>query len=416
MDPLKLKDIVKKAPHQPGIYQFKDKGGKAIYIGKAHLLNQRLKSYCKPIDFRIRAMITEASSLSFTPTNSDIEALILESQFIKTRKPKYNIVMRDDKRYSFVAFTKEDFSKIYIAHQIKEGAEYIGPFTEGSAIRSTLKYLRKIFPYCTCSQRHNRRCLNAHIGKCLGFCCLKDSKYTSDQKKDYQRNIKAIRDILDGKKNNVLKRIESEMKAVANKGDFDRAILLRETISRLNRVFDNARIIRKTYDAGYAINELSLLLDMPLINRVEGYDISNIQGQMAVGSMVVFEKGVPNSDEYRLFNIKTVSGSNDTEMLKEILTRRFNHPEWPNPDLILIDGGRGQLNISSLAIPKNIKIISLTKDEKHVGSHIYIRGNKNPIKLADISEPVKNMILSIDNEAHRFAINSYRKKHRKKMR
>jgi len=410
----KLKEVVKKAPKEPGVYLFKDKKGKAIYIGKAHLLNQRLKSYLKPIDSRIKSMVREATSLSLNPTPSDIEALILESQLIKSKKPQYNIVMRDDKRYLYVAITKDEFPKIFVTHQLNKEAEYIGPFTEGSAIRFTLKYLRNIFPYCTCNQKHNRRCLNAHIGKCMGFCCSKNPEYTATEKKRYLKNIKAIKDILSGKKNNVLKRIESEMKKVANKEDFDSAIELRETISKLNRVFDNARIIRKTYDPKHALNELSLLLDMSGINKIEGYDISNIQGKMAVGSMVVFEDGVPNNKEYRLFNIKTVSSSDDPQMLKEVLSRRFNHPEWPNPDLIIIDGGRGQLSISSSGIPKSIKVIALTKDDKHTGSHIYVKGIKNPLKLIDISDSAKNLILNIDKEAHRFAINSYRKKHRRK--
>lgn len=421
-----LRVALKDVPAQPGVYQFRDSRNKPIYIGKAHLLHQRLKSYLKPIDTRISAMVQEATSLSFSPCGSDIESLILESQLIKNRRPKYNVRMRDDKRYAHIAITKEDFPRIYITHQPNgldrrgnrktKGIEYIGPFTEGSAIRSTLKYLRSIFPFCTCTQLHNNRCLNAHIGKCLGFCCLKDAQPIEEAKKEYTDNIRAIKGILSGKKKSIIKDIEKEMIKEAEKDNFHKAIEMRTTIERVNRVFENARIIRKSYDSAYALNELAILLDIKSpIKRIEGYDISNIQGQMAGGSMIVFENGVANSDEYRLFNIRTVKGTNDTEMLKEVLIRRFRHPEWPYPDLIVIDGGRGQLNAALSVIPGEIKTISLTKDKKHVGSHILVSGSKNPLRLADISGAVKNLILSVDSEAHRFAIKHYRKKHRKRM-
>src|SRR3989344_6188888 len=169
----KLKKEIKKLPQASGVYKFLDSKGTPIYIGKAINLHSRVSHYQKSPDSRIRAMVIESYKLDFEETKTDIEALILESRLIKKHRPKFNIVMRDDKQYFFVAFPKENFSRIYLTHQPMQ-IEHIGPFTEGTSIKAALKHLRRLFPYCTCKQKHNIRCLNAHIGKCLGFCCLKE--------------------------------------------------------------------------------------------------------------------------------------------------------------------------------------------------------------------------------------------------
>ena len=182
------KDI-KKAPLHPGVYRFYDSKGWVLYVGKAANLRQRLQSYFRatPKEGHIQAMLEEASRVDWQETSSEIEALIVESQFIKKEKTRYNILMRDDKQYASLAVTKEKFPRLYITHQkppfIKTPrgeiqVTYIGPFTDGLALRSTLAYLRRIFPFCTCKQFHDRFCLNYHIGKCLGYCCLKEAKWS----------------------------------------------------------------------------------------------------------------------------------------------------------------------------------------------------------------------------------------------
>ena len=435
MDIKKLKELVAKTPDTPGVYRFQV-GKDDIYIGKASSIKRRLVSYTKTTDSRIQKMIATAEKLVHIETESDIEALILESQLIKQQQPQFNIMLRDDKQYFFVAFTDDEYPRLYLTHQPqKVGAvstskkfrrmpvkEYIGPFTDGAALKSTLKYLRNIFPYCTCSQKHHNFCLNYHIGKCIGFCCLKGlpaqaGDQPAEQHEHYMKNIEAIRDILTGHRSSLVKELKKEMETAGKKHDFDAAIILRNKLERLERVFYNAKVIQnseilKSYNSGLP----ALLKSKKPIIRIEGYDISNIQGNHATGSMVTFIQGEADKNFYRKFNIKTVRGSNDTAMLREILERRFNHPEWTFPDLILIDGGKGQVS-SALAVLKDmgisIPLVGLSKDDRHMGHQLIIPGRKHPMPLTKLGLTDKNLLLAVDAEAHRFAINHYRFRHRK---
>jgi len=450
-----LKEQIKKLPGKPGIYLFKNSKNKPLYIGKALNIKNRVSQYLRAEDQRLTSMISESRKVDFIEANSDIEALIMESQFIKNHRPYFNIVLRDDKQYFYVGITKESFPMIYLTHQpaMKQlkrntSSEFTGPFTDGSAIKSTLRYLRRIFPYCTCKQKHNNYCLNYHIGKCAGFCCLKQqnpSENLKAQSAKYRKDIRAIKDILGGKKESLIKQFEKEMRNLAQEHDFEKAIELQRKIESIKRVFQNAQIIRKSNDNGQILENIKRLLDLPVFpERIEAFDIANIQGDYAVGAMVVFINGKPDKNEYRKFKIYSRSTADlpgrqagDTGMLKEVISRRFKHPEWRFPDLIVIDGGKGQLNaatsvISSFYPPaggpiskqtqsaswrtKNqnrIPIIALTKDEKHIGVKIFIQNRKEAIPLSSLPIQVKNMLLSIDAEAHRFAINYYRLLHKK---
>jgi len=437
-----LKNYIKSLPSKPGIYMFKNKEGKDLYIGKALNLKSRVSSYSKTEDSRIQKMVQAAHALKHQTTSSDIEALILESQLIKNYRPPFNVVMRDDKQYFYVVFTSTEFPRIFLTHQPHndkfKGSHFIGPFTDGNTLKSTLRFLRRIFPYCTCKQTHNNFCLNYHIGKCLGYCCLKDNPERSERaveiKNQYAENIKALENILNGKKNTLLKELETEMKDQARNDNLDRAIEIRSKIEDVRRVFENARLIRtseiiKNYRSGLQ----SLIKSRQPIIRIEGYDVSNIQGAHATGSMAVFAHRKPDKNQYRKFKIHTkhavnkfqhhndrgnvgIQNGGDTGMLREIIERRFNHPEWPFPDLILIDGGRGQVNtvvkkLKELKI--KIPVIGISKDSRHRGHQLIIPGRKNPLGLGKLLPGDKNLLLAIDSEAHRFAISYYRKLHRK---
>ncbi len=421
MTPVELKTSIAKLPGTSGVYIFRDTHGTPLYIGKAGNLRSRVSAYTKTTDTRLQTMVHCAHQLDYVITGSDIEALILESQLIKKHKPQFNIVMRDDKQYSFVCFTKEKYSRIFTAHQTKKRDDYcIGPFTDAGALRTTLKHLRRIFPYCTCTQKHHVRCLNAHIGKCLGFCCLKQWPELQDQNKElreYRKNIRAIKDILTGKREAVMKRLEKKWP---------------ESAARLQRVFENARFIYAQKSGTVGLEQLRQLLQTNLgLERIEGYDIANIQGQHATGSMVVFVDGQPDKNQYRKFNIKTIEGSNDVAMLGEILHRRFIHDEWHYPNLIIVDGGKGQFNVAVATLQElrvknlelsKIPVIALTKNDRHRGDHIYIQESRiknselRAIPLKDLPEQAKNLILAVDGEAHRFAIAHYRRRHRKQLR
>jgi excinuclease ABC subunit C len=425
MKPEELREKIANIPKEPGIYIFKDSKGKPIYIGKASGLKNRLLSYLKTADARISTMVQAAKSVEYQITASDIEALILESQLIKKYKPQFNVVMRDDKQYFFVALTDQKYPRIFLTHQfqtnrIKEPIkEMIGPFTDGTSLKVTLKQLRRLFPFCTCKQLHHFRCLNAHIGKCLAFCCLKNPE--QEDREQYMKNIHAIRDLLSGKRESVVKQLTKEMQELSDQQEFEKAMGLRYKIERVKRVFENAKIISSQKEQMLPLEELKKLLKMhkpPL--RIEGYDISNISGEHATGSMVVFDYGKPDKDSYRKFKIRTVKGSDDTGMLREVLSRRMNHPEWPYPDLIIIDGGKGQLSAarSILENHQEIAVISLTKNEKHIGDHLtFMRNGKfASAPLSKLPTSARNVILSVDSEAHRFAISYYRTLHQKTVR
>ncbi len=409
----------KKAPTSPGIYIFTNKSGKVLYIGKAIDIRKRVKSYFKKIDNpRIQVMVDEAAKLRFVETDSEIEALILESQYIKKYRPKHNVALRDDKQYFYVKITKEDFPKIFLTHQKKDKAEYIGPFTDGKSIRTALKLLRRIFPYCTCKQKHINYCLNYHIDNCPGYCCLKNTK---EDNKKYKKNVTAIKQILTGKKNSLIKKLEKEMNRSVKEEEFERSIQLRDQIEKLEKVFENARIIQETKKKDIKVlkdlKKIFKLKEVP--HRIEGYDISNIHGIFATASMIVFDNGEPNKYEYRKFKIKISGRANDTAMLKETLNRRFKHPEWPLPDLIVIHGGKGQLNAAiSVVENKNLSIpvISLTKDAQHKGSHIFSSTLDEKIYLKELNDQTKNLIIYINSEAHRLAIRYDRELHKRSLR
>ena len=267
---------IKNTPLSSGVYFFLDKNGKPLYIGKALNLMSRLKSYLDSNNQRISKMLSLAIDIDYKKTYSEIEALILESQLIKKLKPIFNIKMRDDKQYFYVGITRstssgqarEKFPKIFLTHQPQKHefqyrhidiSSFIGPFTDGVALKTTLRLLRRIFPYCTCKQRHNNFCLNYHIGKCLGVCCLKQQSHNfkfsvlnfKKTHNNYKKNIKAIKDILTGKKTTLIKKLKKEMVAHGNKGNLEESIKLQKQIKKLEKVFENAKILRHFDDSKY---------------------------------------------------------------------------------------------------------------------------------------------------------------------
>ena len=418
-----------KIPKKSGVYFFKNKKREILYIGKAADLRNRLRFYfSKGVkDARILGMLKNATGVSWQKTDSEIEALILESQLIKKHRPAFNILMRDDKQYFYVSFTKEVFPKVLISHQQKD----IGPFTDGGALKTTLKFLRRIFPYCTCKQTHYNYCLNYHLENCPGYCCLKNGTRVKNQElKTYLKNIKAIKDVLNGKRFSVVKSLEKEMKQTAKNDEFIEAISLRNKIKQLKWVFENAKIISKSPEdsppealKNKALKETQIAFGLPTLpHRIEAYDISNIQGTSAVGSMAVFTDGQPSKDQYRKFKIQSKSSPDDAAMLKEVLLRRFKHQEWPPPDLVIVDGGELQLNTAIATWELNsqvahragkISIITLTKNKKHKPKKIHTLYKGIPWTVRELPKDVWNLLVQVNSEAHRFAISYYRKTHRK---
>lgn len=421
MTPVQLTQIIRTAPRSPGVYRF-SRGTKPLYIGKASQLRSRLSAYGRAGDPRIAHMVAQATKLTWEVLESPIEALIEEARLIKKLKPHYNIVMRDDKQYLFVETTEEAFPRIIVTHQ-PTSAGALGPFTDSGALKSTLRTLRTLFPYCTCAQKHYVRCLNAHIGKCLGVCCLKETDGVDT--KPYRRNIQAIIGILSGKRASVLSSLTRTMKQAAQRGALEEALTLQKTIDHMARVFTNAHINARLQPIVHseAVAELQQTLKLPHAPlRIEGYDIAHMQGSYATGSMVVFQEGSPHKGAYRKFRIHASGKPDDTAMLTEVLSRRLAHRPgvargtsvWELPDCIIVDGGKAQYNAVRAVLEQHgltIPVIAFTKDERHIGSHLTT--SRGVLPLPTLPRSVQTLVSRIDAEAHRFAIQYYRSLHLK---
>ena len=424
-------------PKEPGIYLFK-KAAHILYVGKAANLRKRLTSYWrKNAGAKVASLLREATKVEWQTTDSEIDALLLEAERIKKHQPQFNVVMRDDKNYFYVGISNDEFPRLFITHQphqtrskkpelrIKEKRiihnskfiihRYLGPYTSGSALKITLKLLRRLFPYCTCKNPHKRPCLNAQIGRCLGFCCDKNQKQEVRSKNQglYKKNIKNIIAVLSGKKRRLLSTLKKEMQRSAKDQEFEIAARLRNQIAGLENVFRHASIKKqevRSKDIGRTRwkkveRTIQALFHTAMpISRVEGYDISNISGTEATGSMVVFVDGMPAKSEYRKFRIRSVRGANDVAMHREVLRRRLARTDWPKPDLILIDGGKPQLNtvkqeVRSKNQGKPTLLAALAKREEE----LYIEGRKMPVRLDSLPPDTKLFFQHVRDESHRFA-------------
>ena len=418
------KDKISRLPKNPGVYAFK-KGREFLYIGKASNIRERIKNHFQRPAYKDNFFINQVKKIGYLKTGSEIEALILEANLIRKYQPRYNVLWKDDKKFFYVAVTKEDFPRIFWTHQpklkiinCKLKIDYIGPFVDGKALKKTLRILRKIFPYYTVKKHPKTLCLACHLGLCPGL---------NPNKAEYRRNIKSLISILRGKKQIILRNFKKEMKLASNSQNFEKAAKIRDQIKSLEKVLSHGKIFEQEVPQKVNWPEIQeslchiLKTNLPKFceakirrARIEAYDISNIQGKLATGSMVTFLNGQPSKNYYRKFKIKLAGRPNDIAMLKEVLERRFRHPEWPLPDLILIDGGKAQLNVaikSKIQIPnsKKIRLMALAKKN----NKLFIEGRKNPILLKRLPREVFNLILQLRDEAHRFAI-TYHRKLRKK--
>ena len=524
---ISLKDI----PELPGVYHFKD-GEEILYIGKAKNLKKRIKSYFTgKSSIKESKIINQAKSIDYTATSNEFEALILEENEIKEHQPKYNVRLKDDKRYPYIKImVKNEYPTVFYTRKIKnDDSLYFGPYTDVKAVKSVLKTIRAVFPIRTCRRKDLPRkvCLQYHIGKCLGPCIGKISK------ENYQELISEIIDLLSGKTKKLQKFIDDKMEKSSKELNFEMAAIYRNQLMSIRDLTKKQRMVlgdKKSRDvigiddkAGTAcifvfqiregklinteryflccgkdvnkgqyirrfipwkylkvaylpgeilipfdigdkslleqllntkikrpikgdlknlmemanknaklelrrelfrpakglksslreLREILMLENSPL--RIEGFDISNISGSDSVGSCVVFINGVANREKYRRFKIKNVKGINDPAMIGEVVGRRIKKlvEEEDLPDLILIDGGKTQLNAAITAMKEitslKIPVISLAKraEELHFpnGEIVSLPLSSNGLKL----------LMRIRNEAHSFALNYHKKLRRKKI-
>jgi len=539
---------LRQLPTTPGVYLMKDAEGNILYVGKAANLHHRVRSYFsarQKLSPKLQRLVARVNELDFFVTGSEQEALILELNLIKRHHPRYNVLLKDDKTFPYLKIDlSEDWPRVYTTRRLEEnGGRYFGPFASARSVRQTLKIIKELFPFRSCSKpitgTDSRPCLAYHIHRCLGPCIGAVSK------EEYDEVIKQVILFLEGKQEKIVRELASKMKRASRALDFEKATLFRDQIEAINGVVEGQKIattvrgeqdviafaeekdqayvqvffirhnkltgresfvlqgtryegphqimtgfIKQFYNSNPYIPPLILLQypveDMAVIkgwlqdkrggkvniqvprrgnkkqlvelvaenaqqglaqlkikqlstpaslsaalgeiqrelnlphppSRIEGYDISNIQGKDAVGSMVVFDKGKPKPSHYRRFRIKTVSGADDYAMLREVLSRRFRRANqatdiWAiQPDLILIDGGRGQLNAARTIMNevgvKSIPLASLAKENEE----IFVPQKPKPIILPH-SSPGLQLLQRLRDEAHRFAISYYQKIHKR---
>lgn len=431
---INLKKQIDNLPKKPGVYIFRNKNKKIIYIGKALSLKNRVKSYFLKTRQtpKIKALVSQITNLDFIVVNSEPEALILEAKLIKQHLPKYNVLQKDDKRYLYIAIFKTPFPHLNIVRRVdldKNIWKWFGPFPSGRSAQQVFRFIRGIFPFCSCSTLPKKNCLYSHINLCPGPNNLKN--------KEYLKNINKISFFLSGKTTMVIKKLEKEMRAAAKELKFEKAQKLKNQIFALNNITQTWRSIPDNKrDSVKTLTSLRKLLakygtiEPTTLNKIEGYDISNLGKNIIVGSMVTFINGEKETGLYRKFKItltnankesrKNLEKQNDTEAIKQVIRRRLNHPEWTYPQLILVDGGKGQVSaaISALAekdLAKQIAAIGLAKKQEEI---VIPRVKENKIlKFSRILKSKRSATLKllqeIRDESHRFAQNYYKTLHKK---
>lgn len=407
---MKIIDKVKTLPELPGVYLMKDAAGNIIYVGKASSLKKRVRSYFtkshKPLKQEI--LINQIRDIDFIPTASEAEALILEAGLIKEYKPKYNIEIKDDKAYPRLKLTiKEKFPRLLIARRKKDdGARYFGPYTSTKLLKQALKFMRRVFPLRICRVMPKAPCLNYHLKQCQGPCLEEIGEAA------YKKIVENLILFLEGRKLELIKRLTQQMAAAASAQNFEEAVRFRDQIASLSLVCAPHRQF-KTDDQLEELRQVLKLDKRPVL--IEAFDISHIFGRDAVGSMISFKEGLPDKSKYRRFKIKMITGIDDYAMLKEVLKRRYQgslSKKMKLPGLILIDGGKGHLQISAWQLKKlniNIPVISIAKQFEYV----YVPWQSKPLALSSNSK-AKHLLMRIRDEAHRFAL-AYHRLLRKKI-
>ena len=461
-----FKRRAKKIPDAPGVYFFLAKNKEVLYIGKATSLKSRVRSYFAPDLGTTRgpllvSMLAKATSIDWRQTDSVLEALILEANLVRTHKPKHNTDLKDDKSFNYVVITKEDFPRILLVRgkelEALRGSNLsnvrdfsaeksfspradalrshsqgsstpltplytFGPFPHGLQLKEALRIIRKIFPYrdtCTpCAEQraniptkkviHSRTykgqsfvkckaCFNRALGLCPGVCSGEISKA------EYAKIVRRIVLLFQGKKKELMRSLERDMRQAAKQEKFEEAAALRKQVFALGHIQD-VSLIKDEYRNPMMFSGQK--------QRIEAYDVAHLGGSAAVGVFTVVEGGEAQKQEYRKFNIKEAGAGDDPGALREILSRRLGHAEWPLPRLIVVDGGTAQMNVAKAVLAElgmAIPVVGVVKDAKHRPREL--RGLRQLAE--DPGQTLAKDILLANAEAHRFAIGFHRKKSRK---
>lgn len=405
-------------PAKPGVYVYRDRFGKVIYVGKASNLRRRMSHYFQPsqalrADPKLRSLINSIDSWEFFVVKNEDEALILESKFIKEYAPHYNILLRDDKRYPFLRIDpNEAFPRLKLTRiRKKDSCLYFGPFPHGSALKSLMEFLTKRFSLRSCKTddpgpEDRKHCLAGTVRDCCRPCTGETSP------EEYRKRLDQVISILNGNIREFSDELKQEMMKATEKRQFEKAAKLRDILDNLQsicgvhtRSFEHAAIPAET--GMEAVRDLQKALRLPSPPRViVGFDISNLGTTFAVASLVRSVDGRPDKAGYRRFRIKTVQGQNDFAMMNEVVTRYFSrllNEKKPLPDLLMVDGGKGQLGMAVEALAAidcpPFPVIGLAKRNEE----IYLPGRSEPVVL-DRSRPALKVLQALRDEAHRFAV------------
>ena len=419
-----LQDKIRHLPKTPGVYLFKDRKGTVLYVGKAKDLRNRVGSYFQDsADLlatrgpEIAHMIGMVTDLDFLDCETEVDALLRENRLIKDIQPPYNERLRDDKTFPYLEITtSDDFPGVYVTRAPRhKGSKLYGPFTSAAGVRDAVNAMQKVFRFRTCeleiidrddNRRHFRPCLLSAIDQCTGPCADLISKEA------YRKDIDRLKKFLASKRSVVLRQLKREMEQAAADREYEEAGRLRDEIKALESLSlsgdPRADVQPEVFyvDPKEGLDKLGEILELEHPPRtIEGIDIANLQGGESCGSLVCFIDGKPFKSGYRRFKIKTVEGIDDYAMIREVVLRRYRYAadgEELYPDVILIDGGLGQLHAALGAFDdmdiRPPMVISLAKREEEV----YIQAQSSPVRLQRNNSALR-LLQQVRDEAHRFA-------------
>jgi excinuclease ABC subunit C len=418
--PLLPAEKVRTFPTTPGVYLMKDADGKVIYIGKAKNLRNRAGCYFTAqaaVDARTAELVKHIADIDFIPTDTEVDALLKEARLVKDVRPRFNTDLKDDKTFPYLQIRiREEFPRVEFTRKPRrKGVKLYGPFTSARSLRAAIQVLQRVFKFRTCSLdirsdddrwRWFRPCILHSIRQCTAPCNFRVSR------EDYRKQIRSLRLILEGKKKRLIREMTAEMQAASAALQFEKAAKIRDDLVALQNLELRGDVDRDIQpevfhtDPKKGLFGLKKVLGLPEVPRsIEGIDIAHLGGEDTVASLVAFLDGLPFKQGYRRFKIKSVEGIDDFASMREVVSRRYsdhNREEWGTPDVVVIDGGKGQLNAAveafrSLGIEPPT-LIALAKQEEE----IFRPGDSASIKLSRSSSALR-LLQFVRDEAHRFA-------------
>jgi excinuclease ABC subunit C len=423
---------VKQFPTAPGVYLMKDDQGRVIYVGKAKNLRNRAATYFTKAaaeEHRTAELVKHIVDIDFVPAESEVDALLMEARLIKDIQPRFNSDLKDDKSFPYLQIRmREDFPRVEFTRQPRrKGVKLYGPFTSARGLRMAMQVLQRIFQFRTCTLdirtddqrwRWFRPCILHNIRQCTAPCNFRVTK------EDYRKQIRAFRMVLEGRKDKLLKEMEGRMREAAQAMQFEKAARLRDEMSALTKLELRGDVDKDVQPHVFQIDPkkgllgLRKVLGLPKVPRsIEGVDIAHLAGEDTVASLVSFIDGLPFKPGYRRYRIKSVEGVDDFASVREVVSRRFRRlsdEDGMFPDILMIDGGKGQLNAAVQAFQmigvEPPTLISLAKREEE----IYRPGESEPIRLGRHSAALR-LLQYVRDEAHRFAQHYHHLLRRKKL-